>query len=35
MSVYLLELLNEEGPQSFFDLLKGQKTATQAKKEKW
>jgi hypothetical protein len=30
MFVYLLELLNGEGPQSFFDLTKGQRTATQA-----
>jgi hypothetical protein len=34
MFVYLLELLNGEGPQSFFDLSKGQKSATQAEKEK-
>jgi hypothetical protein len=35
MFVYLLELLNREGPQSFFDLSKGQRMATQAQKEKW
>jgi hypothetical protein len=35
MFVYLLELLNGEGPQSFFDLTKGQRIATQAPKEKW
>jgi hypothetical protein len=35
MFVYLLELLNGEGPQSFFDLTKGQRIATQAQKEKW
>ena len=34
MFVFLLELLNGEGPQSFFDLSKGQKSATQAEKEK-
>jgi hypothetical protein len=34
MFVYLLELLNGEGPQSFFDLTKGQRLATQAQKEK-
>jgi hypothetical protein len=34
MFVYILELLNEEGPQAFFDLLKGQRCASQAQKEK-
>jgi rubrerythrin len=34
MFMYLLELLNGEGPQSFFDLTKGQWLATQAQKEK-
>jgi hypothetical protein len=34
MFVYLLELLNGEGPQSFFDLTKGQRLATQTQKEK-
>jgi hypothetical protein len=31
---YILELLNREGPQAFFDLTKGQQTATLALKEK-
>jgi hypothetical protein len=31
---YILELLNGEGPQAFFDLAKGTKIATQAQKEK-
>jgi hypothetical protein len=31
---YVLELLNGEGPQAFFDLIKGQWLATQALKEK-
>jgi hypothetical protein len=31
---YLLELLNGEGPQAFFDLTKGQQQATLALKEK-
>ncbi|KAH9956650.1 hypothetical protein BGW80DRAFT_1466263 [Lactifluus volemus] len=31
---YILELLNGEGPQAFFDLSKGQQRATQAQKEK-
>jgi hypothetical protein len=35
MFVYLLELLNGEGPMTFFDLAKGQRLATQAQKEKW
>jgi hypothetical protein len=35
MFVYLLELLNGEGPQSFFNLTKGQRIATQAQKDKW
>jgi hypothetical protein len=34
MFVYILELLNGEGPQSFFDLTKGARIATQAQKEK-
>jgi hypothetical protein len=34
MFVYLLELLNREGPLSFFNLAKGQRLATQAQKEK-
>jgi hypothetical protein len=34
MFVYFLELLNGEGPQSFFNLAKGQRLATQAQKEK-
>jgi hypothetical protein len=34
MFVYILELLNREGPQAFFDLTKGQRKATQAQKEK-
>jgi hypothetical protein len=33
--MYLLELLNREGPLSFFNLMKGQRLATQAQKEKW
>jgi hypothetical protein len=32
--VYILELLNEEGPQAFFDLTKGDQWATAAQKEK-
>jgi hypothetical protein len=35
MFVYILELLNREGPWSFFNLSKGQRIATQAQKEKW
>jgi hypothetical protein len=35
MFMYLLELLNGKGPQSFFNLTKGQWLATQAQKEKW
>jgi hypothetical protein len=31
---YILELLNEEGPQAFFDLIMGLRWATQAQKEK-
>jgi hypothetical protein len=31
---FILELLNEEGPQAFFDLLKGDRWATVAEKEK-
>jgi hypothetical protein len=34
MFVYLLELLNGEGPQAFFDLTKGTSIATQAQKDK-
>jgi hypothetical protein len=34
MFVYILELLNQEGPQAFFDLAKGTRIATQAQKEK-
>jgi hypothetical protein len=32
--VYILELLNQEGHQAFFDLMKGTRIATQAQKEK-
>jgi hypothetical protein len=32
--VYILELLNQEGHQAFFDLVKGTRIATQAQKEK-
>jgi hypothetical protein len=35
MFMFLLELLNGKGPQSFFNLSKGQKIATQTEKEKW
>jgi hypothetical protein len=35
MFMYLLELLNGEGPSTFFNLAKGQRIATQAQKEKW
>jgi hypothetical protein len=35
MFVYILELLNGGGPQTFFDLAKDQQLATQAQKEKW
>jgi hypothetical protein len=35
MFMYILELLNWEGHQTFFDLAKGQRLATQAQKEKW
>jgi hypothetical protein len=35
MFLYILELLNREGHQAFFDLAKGQRIATQAQKEKW
>jgi hypothetical protein len=31
---YILELLNKEGPQAFFDLTKGQRCTSQAQKEK-
>jgi hypothetical protein len=31
---YILELLNEEGPRAFFDLLKGDRWASMAQKEK-
>jgi hypothetical protein len=31
---FILELLNGEGPQAFFDLTMGQRWATQAQKEK-
>jgi hypothetical protein len=31
---FILELLNEEGPQAFFNLLKGDRQATVAQKEK-
>jgi hypothetical protein len=31
---FILELLNEEGPTTFFDLTKGQRCASQAQKEK-
>jgi hypothetical protein len=34
MFVYILELLNQEGHQAFFDLVKGTRIATQAQKEK-
>jgi hypothetical protein len=34
MFVYILELLNQEGPQAFFNLAKGTRIATQAQKEK-
>jgi hypothetical protein len=34
MFCYILELLNEDGPQAFFDLSKGQRHAFQAQKEK-
>jgi hypothetical protein len=34
MFAYILELLNGEGPQTFFNLTKGQRIATQAQKEK-
>jgi hypothetical protein len=34
MFCYILELLNKEGPQAFFDLSKGQRHASQAQKEK-
>jgi hypothetical protein len=32
--MYILELPNEEGPQAFFDLTKGNQWATTAQKEK-
>jgi hypothetical protein len=34
MFVFILELLNQEGHQAFFDLTKGTRIATQAQKEK-
>jgi hypothetical protein len=34
MFVYILELLNQEGHQAFFDLMKGTRIATQVQKEK-
>jgi hypothetical protein len=34
MFVFILELLNEEGPQAFFDLTKGQRCQSQAQKER-
>jgi hypothetical protein len=34
MFVFILELLNQEGHQAFFDLAKGTRIATQAQKEK-
>jgi hypothetical protein len=34
MFCFILELLNEEGPQAFFDLTKGQRHESQAHKEK-
>jgi hypothetical protein len=34
MFAFILELLNEEGPQAFFALTKGQRHQSQAKKEK-
>jgi hypothetical protein len=34
MFVYILELLNEEGQQAFFNLSKGEKQATTTQKEK-
>jgi hypothetical protein len=34
MFCFILELLNEEGPQAFFDLTKGQRHQSQAQKEK-
>jgi hypothetical protein len=34
MFVFILELLNQEGHQAFFDLMKGTRIATQAQKEK-
>jgi hypothetical protein len=34
MFVYILELLNKEGPQAFFNLTKGQRHQSQAQKEK-
>jgi hypothetical protein len=34
MFCFILELLNEEGPQAFFALTKGQRCESQAKKEK-
>jgi hypothetical protein len=34
MFIYILELLNEEGPGAFFNLTKGDWWATAAQKEK-
>jgi hypothetical protein len=34
MFVYIIELLNGEGPHAFFNLAKGTRLATQAQKEK-
>jgi hypothetical protein len=34
MFCFILELLNEEGPQAFFALTKGQRCKSQAQKEK-
>jgi hypothetical protein len=34
MFMYILELLNDEGHQAFFNLTKGTRIATQAQKEK-
>jgi hypothetical protein len=34
MFCYILELLNKEGPQAFFNLSKGQRHASQAQKKK-
>jgi hypothetical protein len=34
MFAYILELLNEEAPQAFFDLTKGQRCTSQVQKER-